>query len=665
MLGRIAIFCLFPLLVFAAVQESNSQLALPAIRHEMQKFFSEHLTQKKMTPEIASRALVHFINEFDPQHVYLLADEVRPYLAMNRSALARLAEAFENEDYSIFDRLNTQIQESIRKLRYFRRTMLVDLPTFRELSAKSLPEITESIQGDVETFAKNEVELQKLHSIYLARLVSRELESYKALNRSLSFTEAVRNVVLELEGFENGYLYLNKEGKPLDSRQKEELLSLHILKALTASLDVHSEFFNPKEAQNLRMRLEKKYEGVGISIEEGGNAFLVSSLIKGSSAELSGKIALGDELISIGQTKTKSLTLQEVEALLAGEVGSYVDLGFKRGGKTVYHVVLERRNTDIQEGRVDTSFEKVSGGIVGVIQLHSFYQGNGEITSENDVQQAIKTLSKHGPIKGLVLDIRDNRGGFLLQAVKVAGLFMKSGVVVAAKYSDGSLRYFRDTDSKVSYKGPLVILASKETASAAEIVAQALKDYGIAIVVGDPQTYGKGSIQTQTVTGDKEVESYFKVTIGRYYSVSGRSTQFEGVKSDIVVPSYFAERKVGESFRSETIKSDSIDPAFSDTLSDVAMEDKGWYEQYYLPFLQQKSDQYRKWIPELVKMSRNRVENNKNYQNLVRGDFYLLEKDGSSEKKVVLDQKAAQHAIQNMQLQEAVNIAKDLINLAK
>lgn len=665
MLHRICIFCLFPLLLFAYSKDSNSQLALPAIRHEMQKFFSEHLTQKKMTPEIAARALVHFINEFDPQHVYLLRDEVRPFLTMNRASLGALAEAFENEDYSIFDRLNTQIQEAIRKLRYFRRTMMVDIATFRELSAKSLPEIPESVQGDVDTFAKNEVELQKLHSIYFARLVGRELESYKALNRSLSFTDAVRNVVLELEGFENAYLYLNKEGKPLEAREKEELLALHILKALTASLDVHSEFFNPKEAQSLRMRLEKKYEGVGIAVEEGGNAFLVSSLVKGSSADLCGKIALGDELISIGQTKTKSLTLQEVETLLAGEIGSYVDLGFKRGGQTVYHVVLERRYTDIQEGRVDTSFEKVPGGIVGVIQLHSFYQGNGVITSENDVLEALQTLSKQGPIKGLVLDIRDNRGGFLLQAVKVAGLFMKSGVVVAAKYSDGSLRYFRDTDSKVAYKGPLIILASKETASAAEIVAQALKDYGIAIVVGDAQTYGKGSIQTQSVTGDKEVESYFKVTIGRYYSVSGRSTQFEGVKSDIVVPGFLSERKVGEAYLSETIKNDSIDPAFNDTLLDVATEDKGWYEQYYLPFLQQKSDVYRKWVPELAKKSRERVESNKNYQNLLRGDLYLVEKDGTSEKKVILDQKSAQHTIQNMQLQEVINVTKDLIDLAK
>lgn len=665
MLARIVILFLFPILLFATTGAQGPILTLPGVHLEMKKFFSEHLTQKKMTGEIIRRALVHYVNQFDPQHVYLLEYEVRPFFEMSSSALDRLAKACEEEDYSIFEKLNTQIQEAIRKIRLYRRTMVADITVFRDLSLKPLPNIAEGQKGDADSFAKNEVELEKIHSIYMAHLVGRELENYKTLNRSLTFSEAVRNVVLELEEFENGYLYLNKEGKPLATAEKEQLFSLHILKALTASLDVHSEFFNPKEAESLRMKLQKEYEGVGITVESGGDTFLVASLVKGSSAEMSGKIALGDELISIDQTKTKTLTLQEVEAALAGGVGTFVDLGFKRAGTTVYHVVLERRHIDIQEGRVDTTFEKVPGGIIGVIQLHSFYQGAESITSERDVQEALQALAKNGPIKGLVFDIRDNRGGFLLQAVKVAGLFIKSGVIVAAKYSDGSLRYFRDTDPNVAYKGPLVILASRETASAAEIVAQALKDYGVAIVVGDQQTYGKGSIQTQTVTGDKEAESYFKVTVGRYYSVSGHSTQFEGVKSDIVVPGFFTERKVGESFLSETIKTDTIDSAYNDSLKDVPGDDRGWYEQYYLPFLQQKTDIYRKWIPELAKKSRERVEHDKNYQNLLQGNLQITEKHGSVEEKVILDQKSALRTIQNMQLQEAISITKDLIDCTR
>ncbi len=663
MLARIIIFCLFSVGLFAEIQEV-SRTKLPVIHQEMQKFFLEHITRNKMTGEIMARAMVHYINQFDPYHVYLMQDEVEPFLTMSSYSLNRLAEAYERQDYSIFEKINTQIQEAIRKLRLFRRTMVVDIERFRDLSQKSLPDITEVNQGDVGTFAKNQVELQKIHAVYMARLVGKELESYKALNRSLTFTGAVNNVELELEGFENSYLYLSRSGKSLSVSEKEQLLSLRILKALTASLDVHSEFFNSKEAQNLKMKLEKEYQGLGVGLEAGGNAFLVSSIVKGSSAAQSGRIILGDELVSIDQTKTDSLTLRQVEEMLAGKTGTYVDLGFKRDGQRPFYVLLERKQITIQEGRVDTTFTEVPGGVLGVIQLHSFYQGSGSVTSEDDVKAALKALSKRGKIKGLVLDLRDNRGGFLLQAVKVAGLFIKSGVIVAAKYSDGSLRYFRDTDPSVAYQGPLTILVSQETASAAEIVADALKDYGVAIVVGARQTYGKGSIQTQTVTGNAESGSYFKVTVGRYYSVSGNSTQFQGVTSDIVIPGFIAEKKVGEAYLSDTIKSDTIRPSYNDTLSDVPDADRAWYQHYYLPFLEQKSNKYREWIPTLEKKSKARIAANKNYQNLINGDFYLIEMHGSVNKKIPLDQRAARQTLLNMQLQEAISITKDLINLS-
>ncbi len=654
-------FILFPALLLSQVDETR--IPLSAIHPEMKKFLAEHITQKKMTPEIMQYAMVHFINQFDLEHVYLLESEVKPFLTMSHSQLKDLVEAYDREDYSIFEKINTQIQESIRKVRLFRRTLVVNIDQFQKWSQEPLPGVTDMNEGDPNTFAKNEVELERLHAIYMSHLVGRQLQTFKSLNQNLTFLDAVRDVELEMEEFENSYLYLNKEGKPVDAKEQENLLAGHILKALTASLDVHSEFFNKKEAESLKMKLEKEYEGAGVVIEQEGDAFVVGAIIKGSSADINGKISLGDELISIDQTKTKELTNQEVEAKLAGPVGSYVDLGFRRGSQETFHTVLERRHTVLQEGRVDTIFENVSGGIVGVVQLHSFYQGEGELSSEHDVELAIKSLAKKGSIKGLVLDLRDNRGGFLLQAVKVAGLFIKTGVVVAAKYSDGTIKYFRDTNPKIAYAGPLIILTSRETASAAEIVAQALKDYGVAIIVGDEKTFGKGSIQTQTVTGDKSQESLFKVTIGEYYSVSGHSTQLEGVKADIVVPSLSSEKKVGEAYLSETIKSDKIAPSFNDTLSDVDPSEKGWYEKYYIPFLQQKTDVYRKWIPELARKSRQRLAKNINYQNLLHGELFLIERHGLTDEKVPLDQKAAQRAILNLQLQEAMDITKDLINL--
>ncbi len=147
----------------------------------------------------------------------------------------------------------------------------------------------------------------------------------------------------------------------------------------------------------------------------------------------------------------------------------------------------------------------------------------------------------------------------------------------------------------------------------------------------------------------------------RYYSVSGHSTQLEGVKADILVPSLLSKKEVGEAYLSETIKSDTISPSFTDSLSDIPPEEKKWYKDVYLPNLQQKTDKYRKWIPELARKSKKRLEHNKNYQNLMHGDLFLIERRGLTEAKVPIDEKTALRTILNLQLQEAINITKDLI----
>lgn len=638
-------------------------MALSDIHKEMVKIFSEHLTQKHLTGKVMQKAIMHYINQFDPHQVYLLREDVRPFLTLSSYQLEREAEAFRQEDYAIFQKINKVCQGAIRKMRRYRLSLPADAAYFTALNKKEFSEVSEADKGSPDSFVDTQKALDERHAVFMAYLVRRELDSLKELNQPVSFIVAVRNVEIELEEEEDNYLYLDKLGKALDTETQEEMFAFQVLKALTASLDVHSQFLNSKEAESLRMKLEKEYTGVGIDIKQQGRDFIVASIIKGSSAEKCGKVQIGDTLLSIEGKALKALSEKAVEALLQGQAGSTVDIVFQRKTEKPFQVELQRQRLILQEGRVDTSFEQVDGGIVGVISLHAFYQG--VVSSDKDVRQAIGELEKKGKIKGLILDLRDNRGGFLMQAVKVAGLFIKSGVIVAAKYSDGSLHYFRDLDPSVRYSGPLIVLVSKETASAAEIVTQALKDYGVGIIVGDEQTYGKGSIQMQTVTGSKAQDAYFKVTIGRYYGVSGHSTQLEGVKADVVVPSYLAERKIGEGYLVGTLKADAISPCFDDMLSDVTNEEMAWYQKYYVPFLQQKTEKYRTYIPELVKKSAERMSKNDNYQNLLKGDFVISEKHGLTKKQLSLNPEAAFRALRNMQLQEATSITKDLIQLSR
>src|SRR3984957_11805724 len=145
-------------------------------------------------------------------------------------------------------------------------------------------------------------------------------------------------------------------------------------------------------------------------------------------------------------------------------------------------VELVRAKMTLDDKRVDVSTEPFGDGIIGKITLYSFYEGEDGISSEKDIRKAIEDLRAQGPLYGLVLDMRENSGGFLSQAVRVSGLFISGGVVVISKYSDGSMKFYRAVDGRRFYDGPLVVLVSKGSASATEIVAQTLQDYGVGVV---------------------------------------------------------------------------------------------------------------------------------------------------------------------------------------
>ena len=263
-----------------------------------------------------------------------------------------------------------------------------------------------------------------------------------------------------------------------------------------------------------------------------------------------------------------------------------------------------------------------------------------------------------------MLDLRSNSGGLLSQAVGVAGLFITKGIVVSIKDENGKVQHLRDLDGKTSWDGPLVVLVNRASASASEIVAQTLQDYGRAIVVGDETTYGKGSYQTFTLNGSQEggvnPEGEYKVTRGRYYTVSGRTPQRAGVASDVVVPSFLSELDIGEQHLKYPLDPDEIEPNFDDKLLDIPFMQRARVSQLYRFDLQPKLDIYSAHLPRLRTNSDLRINNNKNYQ------AFLEEIAAREEDKDLEDDDLAEKYGQNdLQLTEALNIMKDLIVLMK
>jgi carboxyl-terminal processing protease len=230
---------------------------------------------------------------------------------------------------------------------------------------------------------------------------------------------------------------------------------------------------------------------------------------------------------------------------------------------------------------------------------------------------------------------------------------MGQGVVVSIKDNTGFIQKLRNLESHVAWDGPLIILTNRLSASASEIVAQTLQEYGRAIIVGDPETFGKGTFQTFTLEsanfGKVNTKGEYKVTRGCYYTVSGKTPQKVGVKADICVPGYFSEMEIGEQFAKYPLEPDAIAPSFEDDLSDIPLIHRYQIAKLYKPQLQPILSTYKPLLPQLSTNSALRLQDDIDHQNLL--------------KALKTPTSTPPLGSNDLQLQEALSIMKDLLFL--
>lgn len=634
------------------------------IHRIMDQIFSEHVNKKGLDAHILHHALLIYINQFDPYRMYLLANEVAAYTKLPQAELNSAIEQYKQNDYSLFKKLNSLIQSSIERSRKIREGFEAEVKNslFHPSPDK---ERSMASGGTAEPFPSTLQQLRERIMQNLAAYIDLQKERTGGTLTPQKKEQILKSYEIKLREFEDQYLYQDEKGGPLPAAAQENLFTIHVLKALASSLDSHTSFYQANEAYDIRVRLQKEFRGIGLVLKDAPNGVVVTHMLEGGPAERSKLIKIGDILIEVDGESVVDHPFEKIMEMLHGEKNTSVKLTFKRKGEKgepdqIYNVELKRELIILNNDRVDVSSEPFGNGIIGKITLHSFYQGDG-VSSEKDVRNAIDQLERKGRLRGLILDLRENSGGFLSQAVKVAGLFITDGVIVISKYADGEERFYRDVDGKATYDGPLIVLTSKATASAAEIVAQALQDYGVALVVGDEHTYGKGTIQTQTVTDDQST-SYFKVTVGKYYTVSGHTPQKEGVKADIVAPGHWNREKIGESYL-DSVEPDTIPPAYNDQLQDVSPDVRSWYLKYYIPKLQHRITVWRDMLPALRKNSEYRIAHNKNYQFFLKGGTGSEEAAGGEEDDWESPVKNKTFGEDDLQMDEAVGVLKDMIML--
>jgi len=373
--------------------------------------------------------------------------------------------------------------------------------------------------------------------------------------------------------------------KRMDQSKPDDVFEA-FMNAFVLSLDPHSNYFSARNSEEYNIQMSLSYEGIGASLQLTDDYVTVIDVIAGGPAAVSGKLSANDRITAVGEGKTGELIdvigwrLDDVVQKIRGPGGTLVRLQVLPAGAapgSVQKVVEFTRNRVSLEAQaahkaIRTVQRNGRDLKIGIITVPSFYQdydasraGAKDFRSTTrDVQRLIGELRKEGA-EVLIMDLRANGGGYLPEAESLTGLFIDRGPVVQLRDTTGRIEVDEDPDPAIFYSGPLIVLVDRFSASASEIFAGAIQDYGRGLIIGQ-QTYGKGTVQNAhplnyTIFGRKPELGQLNVTIGKYYRITGESTQDRGVTPDIVLPSLIDANEVGESTRDRALPWDHIEPA--------------------------------------------------------------------------------------------------------
>ncbi|MFM7206425.1 MAG: carboxy terminal-processing peptidase [Planctomycetaceae bacterium] len=523
---------------------SNDRYIAVAVRRQLE---NEHFLKKPIDDEIARRWFDSFLEALDPWKLYFLQSDID----MFRQKRESLDELVKKGDVSFaYDVLDRFLQRVDQRLPLVERLIQGTQDFTREESIVT--------DRDATTWARNEAEAEDLW---------RRRVKYDLLVQKMEKTspEEAKDKLLRR------YRSLAKRWHQMTA---DELLETY-LSSLTSSFDPHTSYMSPGTLENFEIGMKLQLDGIGAQLKGEDGYTTIVELTPGGAADKDGRLKAKDRVVGVGQgnegeiVDVVDMNLNEVVKLIRGKRGTVVRLKVIPVGETAPRVYdITRAKIELKDaearGEVIEHGRKADGGPykVGVINLPSFYmdmagaqQGQAEFkSSTRDCKRILEDFRRQG-VDCVVLDLRSNGGGSLPEAIKLTGLFIDKGPVVQIKDSNKQVRPYDDVDAGVTWDGPLIVLTSKFSASASEILAGAIQDYHRGLIVGDRSTHGKGTVQTLLDVGQTLFARFnehpklgaIKVTIQQFYRPSGDSTQLEGVKSDVELPSITSHLPIGES----------------------------------------------------------------------------------------------------------------------
>ena len=565
-----------------------------------------HYQPLEMDDSLSGRVFRLYLERLDFNKRYLLQEDV---------------DKFRKYQYEIDDQLKSQNFEFFNLSSDLIHQRLLETNTYFQKYLNQPFDLTrnEDIETDPDkaSFAANKKELEELwrKSLKLqvvARVASSTQMQEEAAAKSDTVTlKSVGQLEQEarkaiLENYNDWY----DRVRQMDREDRQSVY----LNALISAFDPHSMYMPPRDKERFDVNMAGKYEGIGATLRQKQGYLSVVDMFPGSPSWRSKQLEIGDLIMLVAQgdeppVDILDMKMEKAVELIKGPKNTKVRLTVKKIDGNIKEISLIRDVVIMEETYASSLLinSKSGTGKIGYINLPKFYldfqDKNGRHCSQ-DVSNELENLKKDGA-EGIILDLRNNGGGSLPEVVKMAGLFIEKGPVVQVKTNGGRPFILDDKDPEIQYHGPLIVLTNFSSASASEIFAAAIQDYGRGIVIGSPSTYGKGTVQRVTDLDDfmpaklNDLKPFgaLSLTVQKYYRINGNTTQLKGVIPDIILPDSYQYLDIGEKEQEYALPWDDIDPA----------DYTKWNIHYNLGYL--------------ARESRNRVSKNK--------DFKLIEENAT------------------------------------
>lgn len=535
----------------ALAPSANQRAIARKVAHILNKYQYSHPDIDQHFSHLVFERYLHFL---DPEHDYFLAGDVAQFSTAYRNDFAQLIEAGKLDPaFLIFQRFKQRSQSHLR----YAIGLLAKEPDWK----------TDAIYHFDRKHANWPATDQQMDTLWRKRVMNEELSLLLAHK---SWPETVKILRKRYRAELHRITQISAEDVFEDA-----------MNAYALTYDPHTSYFSPMSSEEYRIEMSLNYQGIGASLQMNGNYVTVVNVIPGGPAAVAGTLKPKDRITGVGEGKRGPITdvvgwrLSHVVQLIRGKTGTTVRLqilpaGEHPGGKEkVLSFVRNKVTLKAQEAhsKLATVTQDGQKYKIGIINVPSFYEdvraedegkANYRSTTRDVLRLLLKLEKEH--INGLILDLRNDGGGYLPEALALTGLFIHHGPVVQLRDRSGQIEVLDDPEKAPVYNGPLAVLVNRYSASASEIFAGAIQDYHRGVIIGQ-NTFGKGTVQNLIPLdrwSSKPVDGQITVTIGKFYRVTGQSTQHRGVIPDITLPSPINPKLVGESTLPRSLPWDTI-----------------------------------------------------------------------------------------------------------